>query len=173
MAGYKMSAQKLNTTLLFLLRLLRDNNITNWFIGYGTLLGIVRNNSCINGDDDIDIICDARDYNKIKQIIIANNLPISRRLLGNKILKTLETSEYASIDFYMAQINDKGDYYDMWENVVWSDCYAEDKTLIEYTWNDNTLYLPNNYERKLLGRYGADWKIPKDTKGPRPKKKIL
>ena len=33
---------------------MKKYNINNWFIAYGTLLGIVRNNNCINYDDDID-----------------------------------------------------------------------------------------------------------------------
>ena len=56
MAGGPKSEKLLNNTLLFIIKLLNKNNIKNWFVAYGTLLGIVRNNSCIDGDNDIDII---------------------------------------------------------------------------------------------------------------------
>ena len=53
MVGKKNDKILLNKTLLFIIKLLNDNNIKNWFIGYGTLLGIIRENSCIDGDDDV------------------------------------------------------------------------------------------------------------------------
>jgi len=56
--------------------------------------------------------------------------------------------------------------------VTWSNCHTPDKKLITYKWKDVTLYLPNNYENKLIRRYGPDWKTPKDTKGP-PRLNIL
>ena len=60
MAGTKQTSEKLNKTLLFLITLLNDNNIKNWFVCYGTLLGLVRENSCIDNDDDIDVIIEKR-----------------------------------------------------------------------------------------------------------------
>ena len=39
------------------------------------------------------------------------------------IIKTEETDDYASIDFYMARIDKEGNFYDVWENVVWTNCY--------------------------------------------------
>ena len=49
----------LNNGLKQIVKDLDEYKINNWFIGYGTLLGIVINNSCIN-NDDIDIIIDKR-----------------------------------------------------------------------------------------------------------------
>lgn len=59
---------------MFIIKLLNDNNIKNWFIGYGTLLGIIRENSCIDGDDDVDIIIDKSNYDKVKQLLVENNI---------------------------------------------------------------------------------------------------
>ena len=53
--GNNNSQEKLNNTLIKITNLLNENNIHDWFIGYGTLLGIVREDSCIENDDDIDI----------------------------------------------------------------------------------------------------------------------
>jgi len=73
MVGKKWSKQLLNDTLTFIIKLLNDNNINininNWFIAYGTLLGIVRENSCINGDDDIDIVIDNTNYEQVTKNI--------------------------------------------------------------------------------------------------------
>ena len=55
MAGKKLPANVLNNTLLAIIKLLNDNNINRWFVCYGTLLGLVRENSCIDNDDNITI----------------------------------------------------------------------------------------------------------------------
>ena len=64
MKSSEHTSKELNDTLMFVVNLLNENNIQNWFISYGTLLGIIRNNSCIDRDDDIDIIID-KNLNKV------------------------------------------------------------------------------------------------------------
>ena len=176
MTGIKNSQEKLNGTLLLIARLLNSNNITNWFAGYGTLLGIIREGSCINNDDDIDIICNRNDYDAIKSILgkrgfyfdYGHGIGQSR-----SILKTQSTKYHASVDFYMAAIDNEGNFHDTWEMVTWSGCYISNSGLIQRKFFDATVYLPNNYENKLVRRYGNDWRIPKNTKGPTPRKRIL
>lgn len=170
MVGEKSSKDKLNKTLLFITDLFNNNNINNWFISYGTLLGIIRENSCIENDDDIDICCNIKDYLKIKNILINNKINL---ILNEKhILKTRESLNYCSIDFYLCEIDNKYNFNDKWNGVIWSNCYLNGKQ-IEYKWNNIILYIPNNYEKKLEGRYGKNWKIPQNSKGPEPIKKIL
>jgi phosphorylcholine metabolism protein LicD len=178
MAGIKNKKDFLNKTLLFIIKLLNNNNITDWFIGYGTLLGIIRENSCINGDDDIDIICNKKNYSVIKELLNNNNFIFEYEYKINdsqNILKTKSNSNYCSVDFYMCDVDKNGNFNDLWEKVIWSECYIDNKNnkLIEYNWNNNILYIPNNYEVKLINRYGNDWRIPKISKGIFPKKKIL
>ena len=190
MAGSKHPKAKLNHTLLFISELFAKYHLSNWFIAYGTLLGIIRDNSCIDMDDDVDIMCDIGDYSKIKQKLTENGFAfeslknpkhISRKngftaedLKKMYIIKTKNSAEFTSVDFYMAVIDQKGNFNDAWNHVVWSECYAtKDKTLIEYEWYDTTLYLPNNHETKFVKRYGENWKIPANTKGPLPRAKIL
>uniref|UniRef100_A0A6C0JUB1 LicD/FKTN/FKRP nucleotidyltransferase domain-containing protein n=1 Tax=viral metagenome TaxID=1070528 RepID=A0A6C0JUB1_9ZZZZ len=176
MAGTKHNQTILNNTLMFIIKLLNDNNINNWFIGYGTLLGIIRDNSCIDKDDDVDIIIDKSNYALIKELLIKNNIIIEYGYGINKktnILKTKETNEYCSVDFYMASIDEKGNFNDTWEKVIWSECYNETKQLITHIWNENILYLPFNYENKLINRYGETWRIPQNIKSVTPRKKIL
>lgn len=152
------SSEKLNKTLLFLIDLLNDNNINGWFVSYGTLLGLVRDNSCIDGDDDIDIILEKSNYDNIKKIL-ENNFELWWPCPGmeGRILKTKPTDNYASIDIYMGEyINN--DVRDIWENLNFIDCFsdAENKTFVKKTWNDKTIYYPNNYERVLKNLYGDD-----------------
>lgn len=90
-----------------------------------------------------------------------------------KGVKTLENNNYCSVDFYMASNDGKGNFKDIWENVTWSECYNEKNELIQHMWNENILYLPFNYEKKLINRYGKNWRIPQNSKGPMPHKTIL
>lgn len=176
MAGPPMNKICLNNTLLFIIKLLNTHNIKGWFIGYGTLLGIVREDSCIDGDDDVDIIINIENYDKIKQILIDNNIELEYGYGINNsknIIKTKNTNDYCSVDFYMATPDKYGNYLDLWENVIWSNCYNNENKFIEYIWNDEILYLPNNYIQKLINKYGETWKIPQPGTGISPKNRVL
>jgi len=165
MAGNRNSKEKLNNTLFFIAQLLNNNKIIKWFIGYGTLLGIIRENSCINNDDDIDIICNSNDLKNIIKILKDNNIIFETYKNKEKktLIKTKETDVLVSIDLYMANIDKKGNYYEPRERIIWSNCYLNGE-LIKLEWNETILYLPNNAEQKLVGRYGKNWKIPKQIK---------
>jgi len=173
MAGNKHNYKIINNTLKHIVKLLTTHNINNWFIGYGTLLGVVRDNSCIHNDDDVDILCDKNDYDIIRYILQNNGFTLWTHRPKN-ILKTNESNEYCSVDFYCAEIDNKGNFHDKWENVVWSECYIENTNkLIEKEWKNVKLYLPNNYELKLKLRYGDNWRIPQNNKGRRPRLKRI
>lgn len=176
MAGTNESTQKLNNTLLFIVKLLIQNNITNWFIAYGTLLGIIRNNNCINNDDDIDIIIDIKYFDTLVKILHSNNIHTTKSYgIGNSrnIIKTVPTHNLASIDFYCADYDEKThNFNDKWEKVIWTSC-KENNSFIHKEWNNVILNIPYNYQQKLIGRYGNDWNIPRNTKGVMPRKKIL
>lgn len=176
MAGTTNDKTILNNTLMFIIKLLNDNNINNWFIAYGTLLGILRENSCIDGDDDVDIVIDKSNYDILKNKLIENDIKIEYGYgidNNTNILKTIENNNYCSVDFYMASIDEKGNFKDDWEHVIWSECYNEKNKLIEHMWNENILYLPFNYEIKLINRYGENWRIPQNSKGRNPHLFIL
>jgi hypothetical protein len=170
--GNNNSQEKLNNTLIKITNLLNENNIHDWFIGYGTLLGIVREDSCIENDDDIDIIVNVKEKDKIHNILKNEGFTLDHHTC-DRIIKTNETAEYASVDFYLSEVDNKGNFKDNWENVLWSNCYNSEQKLIIYQWKTTYLHLPNDYKTKLVNRYGEDWKTPQDTKGPNPPKEII
>ena len=163
MAGNFASANNLNLSLIKISRILNKNNFNKWFIAYGTLLGIVRNNSCIDGDDDIDIICDIKDYDKLKEILIKENYQFEfgkdskfhksvcdQANNTRRIIKTKDSSDSVSIDFYMTNVDKNGNFNDLWEGAIWSECYQkESNQLVKLNWENTTLNLPANFKRKL------------------------
>ncbi len=171
MAGINENADKLNFSLMKISKILNNNKFDNWFIGYGTLLGIVRNNSCIDGDDDVDIICNMNDYQKLREILLKEKyeLDFGHGINQSKrIIKTKASSESASLDFYMTEVDHNGNFNDIWEGIFWSNCYEEKtKEFIKLTWNNTTLNLPADFHRKLRKIYGIFWRIPQKNKGIR------
>ena len=172
----KESKEKLNDTLLYIVNLLIKNNLKNWFIGYGTLLGIIRENSCIDKDDDIDIIIDKEYFNKILDILKKNNIQTTKAFNikdSNKIIKTVPTDKFASIDFYCADYNENNtSFNDTWEKVLWTNCKINNN-FIKKEWNNVILNIPYDFELKLKRRYGETWMIPQDSKGIMPRLKII
>ena len=176
-AGKKQSKEILNKTLIFISNILIESSIDDWFIGYGTLLGIIRDNSCIDLDDDIDILVKNTYYNELKSLLIDNGLEIEYGYgigYSNNILKTKSKEEYCSIDFYMCDVDDNGNFNDKWEGVTWSNCYNDNKKLIKYRWNNIELQIPNNSKTKLKNRYGNTWYIKEQKQSSKyMKNKIL
>jgi phosphorylcholine metabolism protein LicD len=169
MVGRQIPKNILDNTLLFICDLLNKHNIKDWFICYGTLLGIIRENGCINNDDDIDIITSKKNYEKILKIIKDNGFQIERRYGvddSKDIIKTKEViinnvTKYASIDIYMADIKGN-DVYDIWNKIKIKDCYMNKFQTIK--WKNKILYLPYNSKKILKNRYGNSWNIPLNKK---------
>ena len=156
-SGKKISSKTLNKTLIVITNILNKNNIDDWFIGYGTLLGIVRNNSCIDNDDDIDILINKFHKDKILNIFTKEKFKVE---MNKSNFLRIHKENFAPIDFYLCD-KIENDYHDSWENSIWKNV----NPLVYYNWNDVILNLPKNPKQKLKNRYGKDWMIPKNSKG--------
>tara|TARA_B100002019_G_scaffold216392_1_gene188991 strand:- start:7445 stop:7987 length:543 start_codon:yes stop_codon:yes gene_type:complete len=154
----KTSTEKLNRTLHRVSRILDDNNIDCWFVMFGTLLGVVRENNCISGDDDIDIMIHYN-YNDLKNIFVSNGFHFDVNRKSQNILKSIPSNEYASFDFYMCEISKDNNYYSSWQNVQ-----VNNVSIIKHKWQNCFINLPNDAERKLEKMYGKNWKTPIEYK---------
>lgn len=160
MSKTKFSAEELNEQLIIIVNHLRTLNIKNWFIAYGTLLGHIRDNRCVNNDDDVDIIIDKTNYDAIYKLIKDNKYIIKIEDDDKNFLQINTKENMPPIDFYFADCDNSGNYYDKWDKLNWLNCHPLQKR----QFNNVILNLPNNYESKLTLLYG-DWRIPSDTKG--------
>jgi len=174
-AGKRQNREKLNKTLEKVCNILHTEGIKDWCIMYGTLLGIVRENGCIEGDDDIDIIINY-DCSSIKSIFRKYNFHFYWKLAGTPpsfrkgktIAKTKPTSSLSSVDFYISDVNHEGIFDVTYMKNKISNCYVDlnKKTFVEKSWKSTTLHLPNDYESKLVSMYGSDWRTPKSGMCP-------
>jgi len=164
MGGIRTDKEKLNRTLEFVANILHKESINDWFVFFGTLLGIVRENSCIQGDDDLDIMINC-DYQQLRNIFEKKGFVFTSKFgikNSKTILKSEPTQEFASFDFYMCNVNESGDFHTPWHGVVSTDSYVnvDAKTFIYKEWSSTVLQLPNNYESKIINMYGSNWKVP-------------
>ena len=163
MAGHSIPAYKLNTTLEIVVDTFQEHNINRWFISYGTLLGIVRDNSCIDGDDDLDFCVDRTAFGKcllaLKDLPLGNFYVPSPRKIKNSFLRREGTHELSAVDLYCCAVDKEGSFRDDWENVTWTECYSnkESKEFQILEWHGRMLQVPNNYVEKLQKRYGPTW----------------
>ena len=167
MGGGRFKSKQLNDMLLLIVNLLNKYEIENWFIGYGTLLGIVRNDSCIDDDDDLDILIDIKQRPKIQALVAENNF--SYCMTRSAFCKINVADNCPTIDFYFADVDTEGNFIDKYEKVTWSKVYP----LTLKDWEGIKLPIPANPEIKLATRYGADWRTPRNYKGDGIKNKIL
>ena len=126
MAGFEQDKEKLNSTLLKIAEIFFFNDIEEWFIVYGTLLGVTRKNSCIDGDDDVDIICNQKQYIQILTLLLKNGYKLDPNVNSPYILKTLSDEKFASIDIYMASI-DNSKILLIYGTYNLGDCYKDNK----------------------------------------------
>jgi len=158
MAGEATDVVKLNHTLERVVKILHDCKINDWFIMFGTLLGIVRENSCIQGDDDIDIMINC-DYQQLRDSFEKEGFIFTSAhgIRNSKMmLKSESTEEFGSFDFYFCEVSE-GDYYTPWHKVKAVNCLP----LSSKNWRSVSLNLPNDYLNKIITMYGSNWKTPR------------
>ena len=80
-------------------------NKIEYFVFFGTLLGLVREKNLIKNDDDIDIYINIKDRNKVIEILKKNSVIVDLKLSVNKEkcflqVKRTINNKNAIIDFY-------------------------------------------------------------------------
>lgn len=136
---------------------------TNWKIGFGTLLGLYRDQQLIPYDTDVDILLPASSSYEItlRHLSKLENEEIySTRLISNAVYSLYYKNVY--IDLY---------YYHNIPNSTYSGCGAKERWFktptsfldtTEYVrWKDSSWPAPSPIEQYLIQHYGPDWKTPK------------
>lgn len=137
--------------------LMKTKNI-NFTLGYGTLLGAIRENGFISHDEDIDLCLKWSEWNSFK------NSLFDLRQCGFELVR------YDERGFISIMRNQ--DYIDLYFYKPVDNCYSECcGNVIKNNWLDDTityeLYgnnynIPRQYLEVLEIEYGKDWKTPID-----------
>ena len=86
------------------------NEKCEWFLFFGSLLGITRDKKLIQDDDDIDIYVDRKNYKLIREILSDNGFEIDYNNSPNHTeyfiqVKGVFNDKYICIDFYFYSNN--------------------------------------------------------------------
>lgn len=159
MAGQPEKSEKLNHTLHWIVDILESMGIDNWFIMYGTLIGVAREGSCIDGDDDVDICIDREHWDDIYDVLMKKNM-LGRNtayILPN-FIHTRKTEKLGQVDFYLCDISESGDFNDTWSKINITQCYDENGKIPTMTFQGREVNVPFNAEKKIENRYGPRWR---------------
>ena len=159
MAGKPERAEKLNYTLHWIVDILESKGITDWFIMYGTLIGVTREGSCIDGDDDVDICINHKHWDDIYDALKKKNMlnPVEEWICDTFIC-TRRTEKLGQVDFYLCDVNESGDFNDTWSKLNITQCYDGNGKLPTTTFQGREVNVPFNAVKKIETRYGPRWK---------------
>jgi len=162
----KIPAEKNNTNLRIISNILCDNKI-GFFPFYGTLLGLVRENSCIEGDDDVDLMINIKEKSKVYVLFLKKCFKLT--VSGENFLQFAYMIEKQSvvIDFYFYEeredfLVDKWNFFGREKERDYFVFYDKRHffPLKEIEWGRNGLLIPLYSEDLIEYCYGKKWKTP-------------
>jgi|TARA_B100000767_G_C19713167_1_gene513718 phosphorylcholine metabolism protein LicD len=171
----KVSLENNESNLVFFSKILIH---VEYFIFFGTLLGITREKRLIDGDDDIDFYINLKDRNQLINDLKINNIEVDLSLSVNKNksflqVKRIVQNEILITDFYFYES-------DMDERYIIEKWNFEGGThdrskhlripkkfiypLKKISFKDTVLFIPNEKELICEFLYGKNWdkKLKKD-----------
>lgn len=169
MRSYTRKLQEINlNNLLYISKLFKN---INFFIFYGTLLGMERNGTIIEGDDDIDILIDINDKNQVLSLIKkTENLEINENNSNKYFVQLNKTSNniLSCIDLYFYINEAKNDYIiekhnflSFIENPNYSIHIPKDLIFpLKYSKLFKEVKVPNKPDSLCKYLYGPSWKSP-------------
>ena len=135
----------------------------DYWVDFGTLLGIIRENDIILGDNDVDICV-------VESPELHEKMKMAKYILEKKGYKVIKEDwdayrvrkyRYPYADIYINKINREKNIYNGAEGDK-SDIsidYIEPKSIV--TWKNVDVKCPSKIDETLVYRYGSDWKTPR------------
>lgn len=146
-------------------QLLEDMNV-KYCLADGTLLGVIRDNSLIAHDTDIDIsVLHPVDAKKIEKVFVQNEFKVGRRAAFKGKIQQLVFYSKSNCLFDIIFYTKIGDeVYNFCEkDFYFQHHYHNYETVVPYEFKDYTFYIPNDVEGWLEATYG-DWRTPNGSK---------
>ncbi len=145
------------------------------FAWAGTLLGIIRDNGFIKGDDDLDYCVNAKnvsDWNSLYEKLTEAGFNLHHYFIYNGTITEMAFSKYGlGIDFFGLQpydgrictisyYRDAREKYRIDEASCIRTCINPYSKILEIDINGSNFLIPDNYEEFLSSNYGSGWKVP-------------
>ena len=160
----KWRQRNLSKMLYDIIESLNKNNVDYW-VDYGTLLGLVRDGDVILGDNDIDISLRFNKDLPYQMVSVTDSLPTGYHLVylkwGYNGCYRIISDSYKILYSDMYLQNEDGEYYVDFEGKIPKELVGN-KTTIK--WKGLDVKVPEHYIKALEFRYGKDWNIPQDKK---------
>ena len=162
MGGQKKSKKQLIELYSHFMPLLKKADL-NFIAFFGTLLGIVRENDFMDGDDDIDVIISSTEIDKLRNLVKKENIKTGIKTnIKNNDLIALYHNGIGPFDIYI-YYEHKNDILLKWDgNLLYSKNDIFPLKMINF--RGFNLYIPKKSRKILRQTYGSDYMIPKNKK---------
>jgi hypothetical protein len=161
MTGKKHTTEQLIVLYKNIMEFLKDADIT-FILFYGSLLGYHRDGCFIENDDDIDVLIDRANFDKLR-LYIQNNIEKYPNISSNNntyyYILQLWFGDLGPFDIYPFEDHSSEHILIRWDGDLLykkSEIYPINIVNI-YGYN---IGIPHNTEALMLETYGSNWKIP-------------
>jgi hypothetical protein len=164
----QISRKQCLKNLLFLKDIFEEKQVF-FRLGYGTLLGAIRENNFIIWDNDVDLIFDLKDRKNVEALLIvfkANGFEVRRNFKNFISLSRKDNnvdlyffSERNLIDKLLGRVTCSYGIWCVYIDTVYFD-FSEERVFL-----GKKYFVFNNPENWLAQTYGSDWMVPKKKKG--------
>jgi phosphorylcholine metabolism protein LicD len=178
MAKNSIHFESLNFSILFFSKLLKENNCEH-FLFFGSLLGLIRDNSAIVGDDDVDFYVNQNHYEDVVAFLKKIRFKIRYKKPPNNTKYFIQAegkieNHPIRVEFYFYDTTTDDNYIlEYWNFLGQTDNMQKvlkvPKTLIfpikEIPFINTLICVPKLPEKICEFLYGNNWKVPikKDT----------
>lgn len=161
-----------------------------YFVDYGTLLGVIREDGFIKKDDDIDVtICNPEvDLHMLVRQLLKRDFEFIHALEYRGEPKLFSMSHHGtSVDFFLPDWSEDrseylmyGGYFDphiTYPGEEWNSCYCVCYPLslepVRFRFKGILINVPQGAEDHLKFKYGTNWRIPDPNCKDGPEKKVV
>ena len=163
MAGEKRTKKELILIYTTFMKFFDASGI-DFVLFYGSLLGIIRDNEFIDGDDDIDVLVFRKDYQKLIDFIEKEDTEnLIKKTEDEKDILQLYYGDIGPFDIYITDSSDRKLTINWEKDVYHINDIIPLKTIEIYGYH---IQIPNYPEKILRKYYGFNWYIPIDRKQP-------